>query len=604
VIATLYFARVVVVPFVLALLFAFLLTTPVAWLQRLRVPRIPAALLVLTLAVAGVGAVGWGVTKQLFNVSTQLPSYKTNLMKKIDSLHSSGSESLQKTSETVKELGKELVGTPISGEQPVKKLGSAGNSGQARPIPVEVVEQPSNPVDAIPNLLGPLGTLGIVIVFTFFMMIQMEDLRDRFIRLAGEGNLTAATEALDEASNRVSRYLQLQLLVNVSYGIVVATGLHFIGIPNALLWGAIAATLRFLPYLGAPIAATLPILLSLALFDGWARPLMTVGLFVVLEIIVANLVEPMLYGAHTGLSSMAVLFAAVFWTTLWGPIGLILSTPLTVCLVVIGRHAPHLGFLQTLLGDEPVLTPETRFYQRLLAMDPDEARLVPEKDFKDARLESLCDSLFIPTLRVAKKDRRRELLDEVSEKFVFETMKEIADEQFERCARARSQLAAAATADTLAVSEFTVDPSAQSFLCKVVCAPAEDQADEIAGMMLAQLLQEAGCQAQCIPISNPSGMIAQISQQIPDMVCISALPPFAIAPARAFYRKLRAEMPRLKIVVGLWGFAGDAAAAASRIGADDAGAVVTTLTQAVERITALARTGAENTRVGQEILNP
>jgi predicted PurR-regulated permease PerM/methanogenic corrinoid protein MtbC1 len=579
-----------------------MLTTPVAWLQRLHVPRIPAALLVLTLAVAGVGAVGWTVTRQLFNVSTQLPGYKTNLMKKIESLHNSGSESFQKTSETVKELGKELAVTSGSGGQPVKKLGSTGNSGQARPIPVEVVEQPSNPVDAIPNLLGPLGTLGIVIVFTFFMMIQMEDLRDRFIRLAGAGNLTPMTEALDEASNRVSRYLQLQLLVNVSYGIIVAVGLHFIGIPNALLWGAIAATLRFLPYIGAPIAATLPILLSLALFDGWAQPLMTVGLFVVLEIIVANLVEPMLYGAHTGLSSMAVLFAAVFWTTLWGPIGLILSTPLTVCLVVIWRHAPHMGFLQILLGDEPVLAPETRFYQRLLAMDPDEARLVPEKDFKDAQLEALCDSLFIPTLSVAKKDRRRELLDEVSEKFVFETMKEIAEEQFEKCARARAQLAASAPAETQVVSEISIVPDAQTFPCKVICAPAEDQADEIAGIMLAQLLQEAGCQAQCIPINNPSEMIAQISREVPDVVCISALPPFATAPARAFYRTLRAEMPRLKIVIGLWGFAGDAATAASRIGTNDAGAVVTTLTQAVQRISAIAHVKTQNATARAETL--
>src|ERR1700676_5549470 len=231
VIATLYFARVVVVPFALALLFAFLLTTPVTWLQRIHVHRVPAALLVLTLAVAGVGAIGWTVTKQLFDVSSQLPGYKINLKNKIDSLRSRRSDDLHKASETVKELSKELTATPTntpstssSTSRTANQLTSSGTGSQPRPIPVEVVDRPSNPLESIPNLLAPVGTLGIVIVFTLIMMIRREDLRDRIIRLAGEGHIKTMSEALDEAGNRVSRYLLLQLLVNASYGIVVGVG--------------------------------------------------------------------------------------------------------------------------------------------------------------------------------------------------------------------------------------------------------------------------------------------------------------------------------------------------------------------------------------------
>lgn len=609
VVATLYFAKVVVVPIALALLFAFLLTTPVTWLQRIRVHRVPAALLVLTLAVAGVGAVGWTVTKQVFDVSSQLPSYKINLKNKIDSLRTRRSDDLHKASETVKELSKELTATPTttpstssSTSRAANQLTNSGSGSQSRPIPVEVVDPPSTPLESIPNLLGPVGTLGIVIVFTLVMMIRREDLRDRIIRLAGEGHIKTMTEALDEAGNRVSRYLLLQLMVNASYGIVVGVGLHFIGIPNSLLWGVIAGTMRFLPYLGSPIGGILPILLSLALFDGWARPLMTVALFVILEIVVSNLLEPVLYGAHTGLSSMAILFAALFWMTLWGPIGLILSTPLTVCLVVMGRHVPHLSFLQVLLGDEPGLTPETRFYQRLLAMDQDEARQILEEDSYNGSLVKAYDSVIIPALCMLEQDRHRDILEESSETFIFESTKEIIEQQFEKYAQKPGRKDDGVNMHTRDLSGIAEVQDIQSRPCKVICIPAGDEADEIVGIMLAQLVREAGYRAQCIPVGVPLEMLAQLLSESPDIICISALPPLAIGSAGKLYRKLRTELPQVKILVGLWKFAGEAKWAAGRIGTDDPESVFTTLAQGVEKIKHCAEGRAEDPIVRQEVL--
>ena len=241
---------------------------------------------------------------------------------------------------------------------------------------------PTNLVQDLRALLGPLAgpaeTAAIVVIFTAFMLIKREDLRNRLIRLGGQGQLTVMTQALDDASQRLSRYLLLQFLVNAGYGLLFGVGLYFIGIPHALLWGILAALLRLVPYVGTLIATAFPMAMALAVFPGWQHALLIFGLFVVLELIVANMIEPWLYGAHTGISSLAILVAAVFWSMLWGPVGLILSTPLTVCLMLVGRYVPHLSFLEVLLGDEPVLSPHELFYQRLLAMDQDEARNVAE----------------------------------------------------------------------------------------------------------------------------------------------------------------------------------------------------------------------------------
>ena len=592
-IATLYLARVVLVPFALAMLFSFLLTPMVVWLERIRFPRVFAVLFVVVLFIAAMGTVGWTVTNQLIDVTRQVPSYKANIKNKIESLRSPMGQSFNKATDTMVELGKELEAAPTSGPARGKPRASESPS-PARPLLVEVVSPPTNLLEYARRVLGPLGTAGIVIVFTIFMLIRREDLRNRFIRLAAQGRLSIMTHALDEAAHRVSRYVFLQFVVNACYGLVVGVALYFIGIPNALLWGVGAGILRFLPYVGPPIGAILPILLSLAVFDGWTRALITIGLFVGIEIVVSNFVEPSLYGAHTGISALAILFAAVFWTLLWGPIGLVLSTPLTVCLVVMARHVPHLGFLQVILGDEPVLPPEAQFYQRLLATDENEAKQVLESYLKDKPLEDLYDFVLIPALSLAEQDRHRNELDEATEIFICQSIKELVEEINDRSNEQREL--DAIDADETAASGASPPPpheKAANRASYVVCMPVRDEADEIIGTMLAHLLERAGYRARFLDIGTTVDMLAQVSEEKPDIVCLSALPPFAVAHARRLYQGLRAQSPDLKIVIGLWNYAGDPKQAASRISGIADGQVSTTLAHAMQQIRFLTGVAAQ-----------
>ena len=358
VIATLYFARVVFMPLALALLFSLILTPPVAFLEKIKLPRILAIFLVTVVLVGLVGLLGWKTSQQFVDLTSQLPTYKKTLQDKIHALRGSSSQKLNKASDTVKELSNEMSGAAPGAAAPneTKKTLATPGSSTSRPMAVEVVS-PTDLVESVENLLGPLGTAGVVIIFTIFILADREDLRNRLIRLAGGGRLNKMTQALDEANQRINRYLFLQLAVNAGYGLVIFTALHLIGVPNASLWGVTAAILRFLPYVGPPMAAVMPIILSLAVFPGWGHALATAALFLVLELIVGNVVEPLLYGAHLGLAPLAILVAAVFWTLIWGLPGLVLSTPLTVCLVVTGRHVASLSFLNILLGDEPVHPP-------------------------------------------------------------------------------------------------------------------------------------------------------------------------------------------------------------------------------------------------------
>jgi predicted PurR-regulated permease PerM len=583
VIATLYLARVVLIPFALAILLSFLLTPAAIWLERIRFPRVIAVFVVIALFVAAMGSVGWTVTNQLVEVTGQLPNYKANIKDKLSSLRSPKGQGLDKATDAVAELSKELAVAPTS-DLPAGKPGAQLPS-LARPLSVVVLSPPTSLLEYAGSALGPLGTAGIVIVFTIFMLMRREDLRNRFIRVAGRGRLGPMTHALDEAARRVSRYVFLQFLVNLSYGLVLAVALYFIGIPNALLWGVGAGILRFLPYIGPPIGAMLPILLSLALFDGWTRALLTIGLFVVIELVVSNIVEPNLYGAHTGISALAILFAAVFWTLLWGPIGLVLSTPLTVCLVVMARHVPHLGFLQVILGDEPVLPPEAQFYQRLLATDQNEAKQVLENYLKDKPLEDLYDSVLIPALSLAEQDRHRNELDEATEIFICQSIKELLEEVHDR---GTEQLALDATDVEGTVSSNTSPSSphhtAANRATYVVCMPVRDDADEIVGTMLAHLLDRAGYRTHFIEIGTTTEMLAQVVQEKPDIVCLSALPPFAVAHARRLYQGLRAQSPDLQIVIGLWNCVGDPKQAASRISGVIDSQLSRTLAHAIQQI--------------------
>ncbi|HTC40923.1 MAG TPA: AI-2E family transporter [Candidatus Acidoferrales bacterium] len=578
VIVTLYFARIVLIPFALALLFTFILTPLVKILERARFGRIPSALLVVLLALGACGAVGWTVTKQFSQVVDQLPDYKANIRTKLTSLHWSSHHALDNASQTMTEISKDLATAPTaqrSGESTLTHPTLMRPTPEAKPIPVEIVKPPALPLESMQNVLGLLASVLIVLVFTIFMLIRREDLRNRLISLAGDGNLQLVTQTLDDASARVSRYLLLQFVVNACYGIFIGTCLHFIGLPGALLWGVIVGTLRFLPYIGPPLGGIMPLLLSLAVFDGWTRPLIVLGLFVFTELIVSNLVEPLLYGIHTGISSLAILVAAIFWTAIWGPIGLVLSTPLTVCLLVVGRHVPRLRFLQILLGDEPPLTPDSRFYQRLLAMDHEEARQVLEGYLEGKTLEELYDSVLIPALSLAEQDRHENRLEDASQKFICQSTRELIDELWEPGGEESAAAGGGREDGELTSNEALHDRDSR----KILCLPARDEADEIVAIMLAQVLETAGHQAQCVPLGTAAEMLAQVKEERPDVVCISALPPFAIPHARSLYAKLRAQDSKLRVVVGLWNFSADPLKVNRRLGLAEGSRAFTTLAE-------------------------
>ena len=443
---------------------------------------------------------------------------------------------------------------------------------------MEVVEHSPSALQSLGGLLGPLlGPLTsalIVVAFTLFMLMKQEDVRNRLIRLIARRQLTTVTQALEDAAQRISRYLLTQFCINAMFGCVVAAGLYFIGVPNAILWGVFAGLLRFIPYFGPVIGGALPFLLALAVFHGWTRPLLTLGFYVVAELTTSHIVEPCLGGARTGISSFAILIAAVFWGTLWGPAGLMLSTPLTVCLLVLGRHVPQLEFLHVLLGEEAGLAPEVHFYQRLLAMDQTEAQAVVDNFLKERTPLEVYDLVFIPALRMAEEDRHRAALDEDREIFIAQSISEMIAEIG----------ASARPAQAPDIRDDKSRPTAR----RVICLPASDQADEMTATMLSQVVERAGYPVVSLPVKDsPSDAVkemAAISPQPGDVVCISALPPFALLNARTMSKRLRSQFPDLKIVVGLWNFSRDGSAAGERFGKEFADAVVTTLAEALEQI--------------------
>jgi predicted PurR-regulated permease PerM len=599
VIVGLYFGRQVLIPLALAVVLAFLLTPVVCWVEKCRLGRVPAVLVVLVLAFSLVSSLGWMVSGQLMDIVDQFPSYKSNIHAKIQALRVPDGNRLKNASNTVTELSNELSAASDSAAD--KKAGK--NSG-ARPIPVQMAQPPSNGPQYVRAIIGPLTgvleTSAMVIVFALFMLIKREDLRNRVIRLAGQGQLNVVTQALDDGSRRLSRYLLLQFLVNTAYGVIFGSGAYWIGTPHALLWGVLACLLRFVPYVGAPIAATFPMAMALAVFPGWHQAALIFGLFVILELIVSNLIEPWLYGAHTGISSLAILVAAMFWAILWGPVGLILSTPLTVFLILIGRYVPQLSFLEVLLGDEPVLPVEAHFYQRLLALDQDEPRDITENYLKEKPIGSLYDSVLIPALILSEQDRHLNLLDAVTNSFVSQNTRELIEELGER-----SFDDAAMFINGQGNKDIDNDPSKRCEASRtallglrVVCIPAADEADELVGMMAAQLLERLGCDTHCLPATPRANLLNELATYSPQVAIVSALPPFAVGQARSLCKRLRQRQPDLKILLGLWNFEGGTAAAQNRVGPGVADLVVTSLQQGVSHLVEI------RPNIGGEIQSP
>ena len=371
VVVVLYWAQAVLVPFAVAILLTFVLTPPVTWLQRW-VGRVPAVLAVVTLVFAVLGLTGWGLARQMDHLADDLPLYRANILAKIADVRGAGKGgSVEKLQETIEDIKTDLGRS------------DAPKGTVARPVVVtsEQVTGFSGFAWLAP-IVGQLGTAAFVLAMVIFMLLERRDLRDRLIGLVGHGQLAITTKAFDEAGTRVSRQLLMQSLVNLVYGIAVGIGLYFLGVPYPLVWAALGAALRFIPYIGPVLGAGAPILVSLAALQGWAGPLWVVGLFVVLELFTNLVLETVLYAGAAGVSQVALLASVAFWTWLWGPLGLLMATPLTVCLVVLGKHVPGLEFVGTLMADTPALAPEHGYYQRLLARDQAEAADLIERHIK------------------------------------------------------------------------------------------------------------------------------------------------------------------------------------------------------------------------------
>jgi len=587
-IAVLYFTREILIPFAFALTLTFLLTPVVALLERLRIGRVVAVLATILVATVSAGGIAWLIASQLIDAANQLPLYRQNIHAKIEAFHVPVTGQLGRAAASVQEVVRELT---IPGAAPPASPPPGSNrkrpdapAAAASPTPVRVVQSPASGWTELRDLgtpvLAPLGRAGIVFIFTVFMQFKREDLRNRLLRLVGLGQLNLMTQAIDDASGRVSRYLLMQFLVNASFGTLFGFGLYCIGVPYAALWGAVAGILRIVPYVGTLVAATLPLALSLAVFDGWLRPLLVLLVVAGLELILANFVEPWLYGTHVGISSLALLVTSVFWAVLWGPAGLILSTPLTVCVVVLGRYVPQLSFLHILLGDEPALAAEAQIYQRLLAMDQAEAHTIVGEFLKGRPLIELYDQVLIPALSMAEQDRHKGAIDAAREEFLFLTINEMIAE-FSEYQQADS---------SSEVDSALVTDAAEHLNHRILCLPAHDRADEITAAMLAQILEQKGFPTLSFSVGpSPNEWLAFMEAGPGDIVCISTLPPYAFAPARAMCKQIRERFPKLKVVVCVWGFSGDIVKAKARFERAQPDRLATSLVEALEQVQELVR---------------
>jgi predicted PurR-regulated permease PerM len=577
VVAALYFGRTVLVPIALAILIAFLLSRLVTPLERW-VGRVAAVLVTVIATFAIFAAASWVIGRQVIDLAEKLPDYQANIVVKIRSLRLPSAGPLARFSHSVKALQNELVAPRPSpaGEQAPSDRSTTTAPPVTNPIPVKVIEGrnaiPQLMQETISAVLSPLGTAALVLLLVIFMLLKREDIRGRLIRLVGQGRISATTRAMEDAGRRVSRYLMTQFLVNTCYGICVATGLHFIGVPNAALWGLLAGVLRFVPYVGPWVGAILPVLLSFAISTSWFTPLMTIGLFVVLEVIVSNFVEPWIYGANTGVSPIALIISAVFWTWLWGPVGLVLSNPLTVCLAVIGRHVPRLEFLAILLSEDQPLAPHEEFYHRLLSFSVDSAEEFSVKHVEAESLTALYNDVFVPAITAVEIDAHNGSVTAEQRTSALQRIQEMIDDSGDWQGSSRDH--------EQKINE--VSGVASVIGSRVVCLPASAYRDELAAEMLVQLLRNQGFEAENLPARlKHQEMIDRTVEMRPESVCISVLPPTSIAQARNLTAAIRQRLESVTILIGVWSAKLDAENIRDRLRAAHVNDVVVSLGDAV-----------------------
>jgi len=563
VIASLYWARAVFVPLALALMLTFLLQPIVAALHRRGLGHTPAAVLVVLLLALLIGAIGWVAVTQVSILASELPHYQDNLKQKIDDLQQASQGGvLGKIQETVAELSRKFQQRQLPSAAPHE--------------PVEVTPPWPSLISYVPSFLGFLLDASLVLILLLFMLIAYRDLRDRLFRLVGYGRVTVTTKALEEAGQRISRSLRMQAMVNGTYGSAVGLGLFVLGVPYALMWGLFAAILRFIPYIGPAVGALMPIALSLAVFAGWVKPLLVGGLFVLLEIATNALLEPLLYSRGAGVSQVAILMSIAFWAWLWGPVGLLLATPLTVCLGVLGKYVPYLSFLEVLLSDEPV-TDLNSYYQRLVARDQDGAMEIVEELLETQTLLEVYEDVLIPALYYTKQDQHRGNLTAEEAQAIYQATHELTDDL--------STSQAALSADT--VPSTIEEDTATVLLPKVhiLGCPAHDEADELALRMLQHVLDPQRFEVEVTKVALlVAEVLSLVEQTAPTLVCIGLVPPGGFAQTRYLCKRLRARFPTLPIIIGCWSSTRDEAQPLTRLSLDSLTQVGTTLLQTCQQI--------------------
>ena len=573
IISMLYFGRDIFVPVALAILLSFVLAPLVGILQRIHVPRGLAVVSVVIVAFMLIFATGSLLATQLTQLAGDLPRYQSTISEKIQSFRDTKAKrgTLERASDMLKDLSKEL--DKPKDAAPARAPGSVtGSNTSAPPVPVEVRQPDPGALESLRTLISPLihplATTGIIIIFVIFILIQREDLRNRLIRLAGSSDLQRTTAALDDAASRLSKLFLTQLILNGVFGVVIGTGLWFIGIPSSILWGILAAALRFVPYVGAVIAAAFPLALAVAIDPGWSMLLWTLALFFVVEPLVGHVVEPMVYGHSTGLSPVAVVASATFWTALWGPIGLVLATPLTVCLVVLGRHVERLEFLDVMFGDRPALSPPEIFYQRMLAGDPTEAAEKAEEFLKERSLASYYDEVALKGLQLAQADAKRNALDQERLTKIRDAVSEFASDLSDQDDRPPAKSNSTTDAEASSAVESVAENAANErlpFLHRetlppdwqgehpVLCVAGRSLIDEAAAIMLAQLSTEHGLAARVEGAASLSTTnVFRLDTTGVAVVCLVYLDADGPAHMRYSVRRLRRKLPRATIILGCW----------------------------------------------------
>ncbi len=584
VIVTLYLAQAMLLPLALAILFSFLLSPLVSRLEHWGLPRIPAVVAVVAVAFAGLATMIVVFSAQLVQVTYELPEYESRFREKVRQVRTATEPFLGRLAASFDEFTDQVF-TDDTAAAPLSADKGKSAASTERVVPVRIVDSASSPLAIIRDWLGPilspLATAGIVTIFVVFILIEREDLRNRTIVLLGEKNLRETTRLLDDASHRVSRYLRMQVLINALFGAAVTVGLLALQMPNAALWGLLAFVARFVPFVGAWMAALLPTALSLVVFDNWGTSIAIAGMYIVLELIANNVLEPWLYGASTGLSSIGIILSAFFWTWLWGGVGLVLATPLTVCLTAWGRYVPQLNFLNILLSDQPALPPGHKVYQRLLAFDFDEASNVVEDYQKTHDPIAVGDEVLLATLQLVEQDRHDNALEPEVHTFMMHSLRELADDLPD----------VPAASDPPVDGEQAVAPP----VYRILCLPAHDEADEIAAQMVCRLWRGLGHVAELVPAAAlVNERVEFANSQDFDAICISAVPPSALLHARYLCKKLRPRFPNHKIVAGLWNEAGDLSRQQKKLQQAGADQIVTTLGQAMEQLRLLTAAGNLN----------